>query len=328
MSETNTASQTNSSDRSSRTALIAGCGYVGHRIARQWSQQGLQTLAITRDASKAEHLRLESIQPVVLDLGSPAAWPSLPDVDIVLWAVGFDRRSGSDRQATWVDGLKRLLQELPPRSTPRRILYTSSTGVYGDGEGQDVDEQTPVNPSSEGGVACVAAEEVLQTWARQTGDEVCILRLAGIYGPDRLLRRITELQNATPIAAAPDEWLNLIHVDDAVSMIDWCAQNGHWEDLKRIAASTHASGSITINVVAANSVSRRDYYSILGKLVNATAPVFQSPGTAESSDTTRRRSSGNRRVISRLRSRIPVQFRFDDCTSGLTDAVARTSPAG
>ncbi len=325
MPETNTASQTNSSGHSSPTALIAGCGYVGHRIARQWTQQGLQTLAITRDASKAEHLRLESIQPVDMDLGSAAAWPSLPDADIVLWAVGFDRRPGSDRQATWVDGLKRLLRELPPRSTPRRILYTSSTGVYGDGEGLDVDEQTPVNPGSEGGVACVAAEEFLQTWARQTGDEVCILRLAGIYGPDRLLRRITELQNGTPIAAAPDEWLNLIHVDDAVCMIDWCAQKRHWEDLKRIAAGTQGADSMTINVVAANSVTRREYYSVLAKLVNATAPVFQAAGIVESSDTTRRRSSGNRRVISRLRSGIPVQFRFDDCTSGLTDAVARTS---
>ncbi|GEM_PF-65557 len=308
-----------------QTALIAGCGYVGHRVARRWDQQGIRTSAITRDATKAESLLAENIQPVTLALGSDAEWPPLPDVDMVLWAVGFDRRPDSDRQATWVDGLQRLLQRLPSRSTPRRIIYTSSTGVYGDGEGHDVDEQTPLNPSSEGGLACVAAENLLRSWAQKTGDEVFILRLAGIYGPDRLLRRITELKNVTPIAAAPDEWLNLIHVDDAVRMIDWSAQIHAWEHMKTITAMDQPLDAATVNVVATNSVTRREYYSTLARLVNSPEPVFQSAVNGVSSDTSRRRSGGNRRVTSRWRSVVPVAFAFDDCKRGLSDAVARSS---
>jgi len=324
-SDSDSGSPAKSPDVLNQTALIAGCGYVGHQAARRWVQQGIRTSAITRDATKAFSLLAENIQPVNLALGSDAEWPPLPDVDFVLWSVGFDRRPDSDRQATWVDGLQRLLQRLPQRLTPRRIIYTSSTGVYGDGEGHDVDEQTPLNPSSEGGLACVAAENLLRSWAQKTGDEVFILRLAGIYGPDRLLRRITELKNAAPIAAAPDEWLNLIHVDDAVRMIDWCTQTNAWEHMQKIAATTQPLDAATVNVVATNSVTRREYYATLARLVNSPEPVFQSAVIVASSDTSRRRSSGNRRVISRWRSVVPVSFEFDDCKSGLSDAVARSS---
>ena len=178
--------------------------------------------------------------------------------DVVVWSVGFDRSSGTDRKAIWIDGLRRLLNALPARAEPRRILYTSSTSVYGDGYGQDVDENTEPNPTSEGGLACLAAEHLLRDYSMRSSACVSILRLAGIYGPNRLLRRIADLQHGVPIMSPPDEWLNLIHVDDAVTAID-CVSQLEWPPS-------------LMNVVAGESSTRRQYYSQLAAIANAPPP--------------------------------------------------------
>ncbi len=330
MTESHFESKTNSPTVPIGSALIAGCGYVGHRVAAAWTKAGIATHAITRSAEKAEKLAAEGISPLILNLGSSNDWPAIPDVDLILWCVGYDRAVGSDRNAAWIDGLRRLLQALPERNTPRRILYTSSTGVYGDGQGMDVNEQTPVNPNSEGGKACVAAESLLQTVAATSADRVYILRLAGIYGPDRLLRRISDLRSGTPLATAPDDWLNLIHVDDAVRVIDRVATSEH--PLSFGESDSTSDAAIILNVVAANSVTRREYYSTLAKLVAAPTPVFAdtaSIGSTEQTNTSQfsRRSSGNRRIVSRCRKELGVPFQYDDCETGLADAIARSELA-
>lgn len=326
MSHSGAVFESNHPRPQTRSALVAGCGYVGLRAAERWVADAVETFAITRAASRADDFQSRQIHPLLLDLAADGQWPSLPHTDVMLWSVGFDRGPGSDRQATWIDGLQRLLTALPPSNRPRRILYTSSTGVYGDGAGQDVDETTPVNPSTEGGAACVAAEKMLERHAQQTGDQVVILRLAGIYGPDRLLRRVEELRKGTPLTSSPDEWLNLIHVDDIVRMIQWCAQSDSWPVLKAAFSEcvSNSTAAVTLNVVAAESVTRRTYYSELARLVDAPAPVFETSPAAIGQSASQRGRSGNRRVVSRVRRRVPVHFQFDDCSAGLADAVARS----
>lgn len=292
-----------------QTALIAGCGYVGHRVARLWSSTGVETFAVSRSVEKAERLRSESIQPVVMDLSSPENWPELPVVDIVLWSVGFDRSTGADRTKVWIDGLRELLKRIRFRTERSRIIYTSSTGVYGDSGGDEVDEQSTTSPDSEGGKACLAAEQIVSEFAGKTGHAATVLRLAGIYGPNRLLRRIADLQNCTPITSPPDDWLNLIHVDDIVRVVDAVAALNRITDLP------------LMNVVAANSVTRRTYYSTLAELAGAPAPVFDVLSSNEPKNSRSGRGSGNRRVISRVRRSLAVELQFDDLRSGLRDAL-------
>lgn len=283
------------------SALIAGCGYVGQRVAAVWQQNGMQVHAITRSAAKAQDLSKAGITPIHLDLADAAKPIQLPDVDVVLWCVGFDRSTGTSRQAIWIDGLQRLLNALHRRAEPRRILYTSSTSVYGDGHGQDVDETTKPSPTSEGGKACLAAEQLLRTYSMQNSASVSILRLAGIYGPNRLLRRIADLQNGTPIMSPPDEWLNLIHVDDAVRAIDCICRL--------------ESPPPLINIVAGESSTRRQYYSQLAIMANAGPPTFATEPELQT-----RLRGGNRRVISVLRDSIPIAFKYDTITEGLRHA--------
>ena len=295
-----------------QTALIAGCGYVGHRVAQLWCSSGIETFAISRSAEKAEQLESESIHPVIMDLSSPENWPELPVVDVVLWSVGFDRSAGADRTKVWIDGLRELLNRVRFRTERGTVIYTSSTGVYGDSGGEEVDEESTTSPDSEGGKACLSAEQVVREFATSTGHAATVLRLAGIYGPNRLLRRITDLQNGIPITSPPEDWLNLIHVDDIVRIVD------------TVAHLNNSSGVPLMNVVAANSVTRRTYYSTLAELAGAPAPVFDVHSSAESTNTRSGRGSGNRRVISRVRPSLNIEFRFDDVRTGLRDALERS----
>src|SRR5262249_28387718 len=149
---------------------------------------------------------MRSLRPIVADVTQPSTLKALPVCGTTLYCVGFDRGSGNSMREVYVDGLANVLRLLPDGG---KFIYVSSTGVYGDAGGGWVDESTPVNPTDEGGQVAWEAEQLLQ---RLRPDAV-ILRLAGIYGPGRLLRRAKSMRSGEPIAADPEKWLNLIQVD-------------------------------------------------------------------------------------------------------------------
>jgi len=286
-----------------RSVLIAGCGYAGFPAARFWQQAGAKVVAVTRSATRAAEFAACGLEPLVLDITNPQPWPSLPDAELVIWSVGYDRHSGHTREAVWLHGLTRFLSRLPKTTNPRRIVLTSSTSVYGDCEGGDVDEQTPPQPEQEGGQACLAAERVLLEFAAAEGSRAIILRLSGIYGPGRLLRRLDDLRGGVPIPAEPDSWLNLVHVDDITRSLHFCAR--------------HPRPPQILNVAAAVTATRRDYYSTLAELANVPGPVFAPPTIRGAS------RSGNRRVTSIERPRLGLDFQHEDCRSGLLQALGR-----
>src|SRR5262245_62792745 len=106
------------------TCLILGCGYLGQRVAHLWLQQGRRVIAATRDA---RHLHV-GVEPIVCDVLKPNTLKTLPRVDTVLYAIGFDRSSGAMMRAVYVDGLANVLAHLP---MPARFIYVSSSSVYG-----------------------------------------------------------------------------------------------------------------------------------------------------------------------------------------------------
>lgn len=283
-------------------ALIAGCGYLGSRLAARWVRRGRAVSAITRDLARAGEFELSGFRPVVLDLSKDLPPVDLPTVDTVLWAVGFDRTAGVSRQQIWIDGLTRLADRLSQGSSPRRFIYISSTSVYGDAGGDEITESTEPAPVTEGGLCCLQAEQHLRSLMSTRSTEVIILRMAGIYGPDRLLRRKADLTARVPLSGPADDWLNLIHVDDAAAMIDW--------------VSTADAVPSLINVVNTGTLTRREYYSLLAELIGAPEPVFTD---AEQSGN--RGRSGNKRVQSEVRSALGVKFLYDDVRAGLRNSV-------
>ena len=301
--------------------LIIGCGYLGRRVAAAWIRQGHLVAALTRTADHAEQLCSLGVEPVLGDVTDPLSLSGLPDADIILYAVGFDRRSGLSQRTVYVDGLRNLLHEFTRRSgrTPRfgKFVYISSSSVYGQTSGEWVDESSPCEPAAPNGQVCLDAERVLRAAVSPTVAAfpfaVNVLRLAGLYGPGRLLRRLDALRSRQPLEGAADGYLNLIHVDDAVQAV--------------LACETRGSAGETYLVCDDRPVRRREYYETLARLAGTPPPVFaemaETPLT--SAQNVNRTAGTNRRCRNRrLHEELQVQLMYPDIDSGLPQAIAAT----
>ena len=302
----------------SESRLIAGCGYLGQRVARSWQSQGLAVHAVTRSSERAAEFRANGLTPVIGDLSSDNWSTPLPASRIVLWSVGFDRSPEINREQIWLDGLRRLLDSLT--TAPDRFLYVSSTGVYGDHDGDDVSELAVADPATESGQCCLQAEQLLREICRERfpATKVIVLRMAGIYGPDRLLRRINDLRNGVVLTGDGQSWLNLIHVDDAVRMINLASHDPEFPDL--------------VNVVNTQTLTRFQYYSALAEFTNCPPPDFAGETCSERTlsgkegaplpmPPTRRSGNGNKRIVSAYALNERAGFQFDDIRRGLAAAI-------
>lgn len=257
--------------------LIVGCGYLGREVASLWQSAGDEVHAVTRSAERAVQWNTEGLRSHVADVTRPTTLVDLPAADTVLLAVGYDRRAGVAMREVYVEGLQNVLNALP--ETVGRIIYVSSTGVYGPAAGDWVDESTPCQPEREGGIACWEAEQRLV--AHRLGSRSIRLRLAGIYGPGRV-PFLAALQRGEAIATPADSWLNLIHVQDAARVVVWMADHAATPELY---------------VVADNQpVRRREFYDEVARQIGAPAPRFAEP---EATTAQLQRAAGDKRVDAR-----------------------------
>lgn len=200
--------------------LIVGCGYLGERVGSIWRDAGDEVYATTR-GPRADALSRVGLRPLILDVTRGSALVDLPEVETVVFAVGRDKRSSATMLDIHTTGLRVVLDALP--ASTGRVIYVSSTGVYGQDAGEWVDEESECEPMTEGGQACVLGERLFLAHAR--GRDAVVLRLAGLYGPGRV-PRLAGVAAGTPIARSPDAYLNLIHLEDAAGAVVSAADSG------------------------------------------------------------------------------------------------------
>lgn len=291
-----------------RTRLIFGCGYLGLRAATLWRDAGDEVIAATRSPQRAQEFRdKHGFRALVVDVLDQASLAELPRADSLLYAVGFDRGAGGSIQEVYADGLENVLAAC--RSNLGSAIYVSTTGVYGDAAGAWVDEQTVASPRREGGRASLAAEGVLA--AHPLGRRSAILRLAGLYGPDRV-PHLDRLRRGDPIPAPAEGWLNLIHVDDAARIV---VAADRW-----LAQQSPAGAPHVFCVSDGSPVLRRDYYCEAARLLGGPAPQFATP---QSDSPAAVRAEVSRRVSNRkLQQFIAVDLHFGDYRAGLASILA------
>ena len=194
--------------------LIAGCGYVGARIATHFSSKKQKVWGLIHTLNRKSELEKLGITPLVSDLTQPKSLEQLPAVNFVVIAVSPHERSELAYQEVYLTGVGNLLAQLKKSLSAPFVIYLSSTGVYGNQNGEWVSEETPPRPDSERTKILLEAEnQVLQS-----GLPAAILRLGGIYGPGR--NRIDAFRKGTwPRASDADKCMNFIHVDDIVNSI-------------------------------------------------------------------------------------------------------------
>ena len=236
--------------------LIVGCGYLGEQLAARWLTGGSRVWGVVRTPARVTRLAAAGVEAIIADVASTELLPPLPEVDTVVWSVGFDRSAGHGYRDVHVEGLSRLLEALPGRP---RVILVSSTGVWGRLDGQVVDEETPPHPDREAGRVLLDAEALLRGHRLGPGTA---LRLAGIYGPGRL-PRVDDLRAGVALTADPDSWLNLIHVDDAAAVV--------------MAVADHANPGPLYVVSDGHPVRRRDFYARLASLTGSPPPRWTPP---------------------------------------------------
>ena len=195
-----------------KTTLILGCGDIGSALGRQLIEAGHRVIGARRSPQSLEEA---GIEPLAVDLNDPEALTALPDADIVVYIVSADRFDEQAYQLAYRDGLQAVLAELGGRKrTPHRIFFVSSTSVYAQQDGQEVDENSETKPSGFSGLLMREAEQALIAHPLPS----CVVRFSGIYGPgrDRLIRQVREGRIA---AATPPMFSNRIHRDDCAGVL-------------------------------------------------------------------------------------------------------------
>ena len=199
--------------------LIIGCGDIGLRVAKHLASR-YRVFALTSSPNRFQELREVGATPILGNLDQPESLWRLSGLAQTVIHLAPPQNHGNRDCRT--RNLIRILAQAP--DTVRRLIYISTTGVYGDHGGAEVSETTPVRPQSERAQRRVDAERALRLWAPTQGVCLTILRVPGIYATDRL--PLERLHSKTP-ALLPEEdaYSNHIQSDDLASLI--CAAVYH-----------------------------------------------------------------------------------------------------
>jgi nucleoside-diphosphate-sugar epimerase len=245
--------------------LIAGCGYVGLETARLFHHKGWEVLGITASALSAEMLNGEPFPVVSWDITS-AEVGALGHFDAVVDCVSTRGGEAKDYERIYLHGARNLLAVLHAT----RFVFTSSTSVYAQKDGEKVSENSPAEPLHETGKILRATEEIV------LANGGIVARLAGIYGPGRSMILHKFFQGTARIDGEGRRFLNQIHRDDAARALALLVERG-------------VPGEI-YNVTDCEPLRQADCYRLLAEHFHRPMPGSYSP------DSTRKRGSSNKQV--------------------------------
>jgi len=282
--------------------LIAGCGWLGRAVARTLIERGDRVTGIRRDPEAAAELKAMGVEPLCLDLLRPESSRELPDdVEAVVACPAPGARGVEQYQRTYIDAV-RVLLEFYGRSKLTGFVYTGSTGVFGQTDGGDIREQTPVLPTNDTARVLVRAEN--QVLAGSRSCSTCVVRLSGLYGPERLgiVDRVRDGRLA--LGEGDDAWMNFCHRADAARSVVAALDRG------RPGEVYHASD--------ATPVRRRELILWLAEHYGF-EPVRSPAGTTPAAGTNRRISADW------SRSRLGIELAYPSFREGMVRALSESS---
>jgi len=202
----------------SPSLLIAGCGDVGTRLGLRLAAAGWTVHGLRRAVEKLP----AAILPVAGDLQADACPPNWPtgELDYLVYCAAATEHDEAGYRAAYVEGLRRVLGWLALHGQiPKRLLFVSSSGVYGQQAGEWVDESSLAQATGFSGRIMLEAEQL----ALHSACAASVVRLTGIYGPGRKWL-LGQVQQGYQVASEPPLYGNRIHVDDAAGLLAFLLQ--------------------------------------------------------------------------------------------------------
>ncbi|WP_020650639.1 NAD-dependent epimerase/dehydratase family protein [Solimonas variicoloris] len=281
------------------SALIAGCGDIGLRVARRLRALGREVTAIVRDRQKAAPLAALGAWLRIEDLDAPA---DVGDVPLLFWfAPPPDSGERDARLRGWLAAQRGRID---------RVVYISTSAVYGDCGGRWIDEDEPLAPRSARGQRRADAERALLEAQAQGGAAAVILRVPGIYGPGRL--PLERLRRGLPVLrAAESPYSNRIHADDLAEAA--------------LHAAAFGRGGRAYHVADGAPTTMADYFMRCARLLDLPEPpqlAFEDARRALTPAMWSFMEESKRLRTERLREELHFSPRYPDLESGLPACLA------
>jgi nucleoside-diphosphate-sugar epimerase len=297
------------------TLLVVGCGDVGRRVVRLLAGRW-RVLALTRHPEEAAALRALGAEPLVGDLDRPGTLGRLgPLADAVLHLAPPPGEGRTDPRTL------HLVRALARGGRTRRLVYASTSGVYGDCGGARVDETRPISPQTDRAWRRADAEARVRAFGRATGARVTVLRIPGIYARDRPGGHPRErLVRGTPVLVPEEDvYTNHIHADDLARACVLALHRGRPQR--------------TVNACDASELKMGDYFDLAADLEGLPRPPRVRRAEAEGRLTLatlsflgESRRLDNGRLVRELRLRLRYPRVHDGLRAGAPLAGASATP--
>jgi nucleoside-diphosphate-sugar epimerase len=301
--------------------LIVGCGYVGLPLGVELIRLGHEVSGLRRSASAENELKAAGIQPLFGDVTRPETLAKLPqNFDWVVNCVAAGGVAENYRQV-YLQGTRNLVEWFAP-NPPKKFVYTSSTSVYGQTDGSQVKESSPTEPLAETAKILVETEKLLLAAVAERKLSAVILRVAGIYGPERGHWFKQFLKNEARMEGDGLRFLNMIHRDDLIGCIIAALKNGR-------------PGEI-YNATDDEPVTQLHFFQWLAQALDKPLPPSEPAAVAlaragepqENPAESRKRGVTNKRVSNRkLKMELGHQFKYPNFRKGYSAELLRLDRA-
>jgi nucleoside-diphosphate-sugar epimerase len=289
--------------------MIIGCGDVGLRVARMLKGRR-RIYALTRSRDGFALLRAEGIMPVPGDLDHPQSLARIGGLahDIVHLAPPASSGISDSRTANLITALAKR------GSLPQRLVYISTSGVYGDCGGAIIDETRRTHPASDRAKRRTDAERQVRQWGVETGVHVSILRVPGIYSAGRL--PLARLRAGTPaLLPERDPYTNHIHADDLARIV--------------VAALARGRGGRAYNASDDSSMRMGEYFDLVANAFDLPRPPRVSWEAAQAQLPEEQLSfmrESRRLANGRLKKELRVRLRYPSVRQGISAARQAVQP--
>jgi nucleoside-diphosphate-sugar epimerase len=294
-----------------KKVFIAGCGYIGERIARAYRETGAEVTCCVRGDQHAAQLMQDGFTAVAAPFDSVETLPELNLADSILFYLVPPPGGGiRDSRA------ENFLARLSGTGVPAQIIYLSATSVYGDSGGATVTEKSPAEPDSAMGKRRLNAEALFQAYGAAHDVPVVILRVSGIYGPGRL--PLMQISQGQPLLREEESGpSNRIHADDLTTVCLAAAERCSTSAIFNVSDGQPSSMTTYFNACADALGFPRQPQVTLEEARQVMSPLMLSYVSQS-------RIIDNRRMLEELK----VELRYENLSQGLAASLPTVETGG